>query len=375
MIVVLADDLTGAAELGGIGVRHGLSVEVNMDVPASVKADLLVIAANTRSMGEKEAVAVMERLTGQLMVLRPEWIYKKADSVLRGHVAAEIGVQLKVSGLDSALLVPANPALGRTIKDGQYFLHGRPIHESSFRMDPEFAMTSYRIEDMLRSQVYVKKPGDELPGSGIIVGEAVADEDLDVWAGIAGKSMLPAGAAGFFSALLLARRGKAMVEKGEATMNRGTGMAEKGHPILFVSGTTFDKNRAIIRKIRAAGGPVYYIDDAGAYEHIVHALQYGRKAIVAVEEREAAAHILRERMADLVSRVFAAVHPGELVIEGGATAYAILSRVGLRVFFPEEELAPGIVRMRAAGAGTVLHVAVKPGSYEWPAPLRKRLEY
>src|SRR5882757_10096749 len=44
MIAVIADDLTGAAELGGIGLRYGLSVEVNMDVNLSTKADLLVIA-------------------------------------------------------------------------------------------------------------------------------------------------------------------------------------------------------------------------------------------------------------------------------------------------------------------------------------------
>src|ERR1700733_8695520 len=109
MIAVIADDFTGAAELGGIGLRHGLVTEVSTTVNAATDADLLVIAADTRSKGLSVAVEEMGIIARQLKVLQPLWIFKKVDSVLRGHVVPEINVMMDVLGWPLALLVPANP--------------------------------------------------------------------------------------------------------------------------------------------------------------------------------------------------------------------------------------------------------------------------
>ncbi len=142
MIAVIADDFTGAAELGGIGLRYGLSVEINTAVHPATKADLLIIAADTRSTGEAAAVKEMETITQALVQLKlPVLIYKKTDSVLRGHIIAEITAQLETLGLTKALLVAANPALGRTIIDGVYLLNGQPIHTAAaFPPIPNFPL-------------------------------------------------------------------------------------------------------------------------------------------------------------------------------------------------------------------------------------------
>nr|WP_286524181.1 nucleotide-binding domain containing protein [Duncaniella freteri] len=50
------------------------------------------------------------------------------------------------------------------------------------------------------------------------------------------------------------------------------------------------------------------------------------------------------------------------MIEGGATAYASLQRLGWDTFTITDEIAPGVIRMRAPN-GT--HVTMKPGSYPW----------
>ena len=42
MIVVIADDFTGAAEVAGLGLMHGLSVELDIEGVWSSGADLLV---------------------------------------------------------------------------------------------------------------------------------------------------------------------------------------------------------------------------------------------------------------------------------------------------------------------------------------------
>src|SRR3990170_4475510 len=138
MIVVIADDLTGAAELSGLGLKYGLQVEVATSVDFQSKADLLIISTDTRSMEKQHAVDEMMRVTSLIKKMEPALIYKKVDSVLRGHVIDELTAQLKVLDLTRALLVPANPSLGRTIHNGTYFIHDQPVHLTAFSTDPEF---------------------------------------------------------------------------------------------------------------------------------------------------------------------------------------------------------------------------------------------
>ncbi|MDZ7765875.1 MAG: nucleotide-binding domain containing protein [Melioribacteraceae bacterium] len=79
-------------------------------------------------------------------------------------------------------------------------------------------------------------------------------------------------------------------------------------------------------------------------------------------------HYLREQMAQLVHQLFKQVHINELLIDGGATVYAIAEKMGLQKFFPVQELAPGVIRMKIDEIDD-LYVTIKPGSYLWPEML------
>jgi uncharacterized protein YgbK (DUF1537 family) len=366
MIAVIADDLTGAAELGGIGLRHGLKTEIRTSLassaasrPGEVRADLLIIAADSRSKPQPAAIEEMTTITRALKLLKPAWIYKKTDSVLRGHVIAELNVHLDVLGLAGALLIPANPHLGRTIRDGHYYLHDKPIHHSAFSVDPEFPIHSSDVRDMLLTReqpVQVRKPREELPVRGVVVGEVHDAADLGSWAGRLPPQTLPAGAAGFFSALLDVRV-PAKPATAEAT-------AHLGSPRLFISGTTFDRSRDAIKHI------AHYLPehpDEAWYEEIASLLRTQKKAIIAIDPdwHGHKAHELRALMAEAVRHILKKTTPKELIIEGGATAYAILQATAWHTFIPVQELAPGLVRMRVAEAPD-LFVTVKPGSYPWP---------
>ena len=397
MIAVLADDLTGAAELGGIGLRYGFSVEINTAVPGTTKADLLIIAADTRSMEREQAVREIESLTKALSQLRPTLIYKKVDSVLRGHVVAEIKTQLKVLGLKRSLLVPANPALGRTIQDGVYLLHGQPVHLSSFALDPEFPITRSGVQEMLQAseeQIWLRRPVDDLPEEGIIVGEVSHARDLQAWTGRMEEDVLAAGAAGFFTALL-DRMNIADRKEPAPEAIAGAGIT------LVVCGSTYDKSRRLVRNIKEQGGPVSYMpaaiaagreageveQETGAsgeetraalydawyevwYEDTLRLIRDQGRAIIAIDpattDGSSSARLLRERMARLVRLVLQGGNIEELFIEGGSTAFAILQTSGLQVFSPVQELSAGVIRMSAAQSPG-LHITVKPGSYDWPA--------
>ena len=56
MIVVVADDMTGAAEIAGFCLRYGLRVAFATEVTELPKADVLVVATDTRSMELNDAV-------------------------------------------------------------------------------------------------------------------------------------------------------------------------------------------------------------------------------------------------------------------------------------------------------------------------------
>jgi uncharacterized protein YgbK (DUF1537 family) len=277
-------------------------------------------------------------------------------------VIAELKTHLDILRLKSALLIPANPILGRTIRDGHYYLNGEPIHYSAFSIDPEFPIYSADIQDMLRTQhepIRLRKPDEELPVNGIVVGEVNDLTDLQTWAHRLPAHTLAAGSAGFFSALLDRRFQLKTADSGHI-----------GTPLLFISGTTFDRSRDSIKRQKDAGGPVRYLPenpDEPWLDDITHLLQKQNKAVIAIDPawHSYPAHELRGRMAKIVNSILGKTTPAEMIIEGGATAYAILNATGWRSFIPEQELAPGLVRMRVAEAPD-LFVTVKPGSYPWP---------
>ncbi len=378
MIAVIADDLTGAAELGGIGLRYGLAVEINTKINSNSKADLLVIAGDTRSKNKKEAVEEMVDITAKVAKFKPALIYKKVDSVLRGHVIDELTAQLKELRLSKALLVPANPDLGRTIRDGTYYLNDEPIHLSSFSKDPEFAINSSGVLDMLRGNgftIQVRKKEEGLLHKGITVGEALNSNDLKAWAAQIDDNTLIAGASGFFTAIL-------DNILSNADQHAAINPPDLSYPALYISGTTFNKKIEDIRKIKNNGGPVSYMPSqiiaspnppVDVYNkwavEVVALLSNHKKAIIAIDpntvQKKETALSLRTKTAIAAERIFDQIYIRELFVEGGSTAAAIIKRLNFNCFYPVKEYAPGIVRMRVEGKQN-LHLTIKPGSYDWP---------
>ncbi|GEO04389.1 membrane protein [Adhaeribacter aerolatus] len=379
MIAVVADDLTGAAELGGIGLRYNLKVEICTQVNAQTKADLLIISTDSRSKNKEAAEKVTEKVFRELLLLKPELIYKKMDSVLRGHVLPEIQAQMRAMNFQRALLVPANPALGRTITNGIYYLHGVPIQETSFSQDPEFPLTSSRVVNILQSGdevVQVQSYNQPLPEARILVGEVSSADDLKGWAQSLDTETALAGASGFFTALLESKGYLATETTVSSTLN-------PGKPALFVCGSTFAKSRALVKAVHVSGGPISYLPPELLLEpniseaqvklwadEIVFLIQTNNQAILAIDPDSTVnisvnAVTLRDIMAQAIQKVFKQIGLTELYLEGGSTAAAIFERLGFNQFYPQQELAPGVIRMQVAGLPN-LHLTLKPGSYDWP---------
>ncbi len=124
MIVVLADDYSGAAEIAGIAHRFGFETKLITEYGDISKTEILVIDTDTRSCSQETAIKKLKNIITMISNIEIEWMYKKVDSVLRGHVLAEINQILDETNFTRAILVPANPSKGRKIKNGTYFIEG-----------------------------------------------------------------------------------------------------------------------------------------------------------------------------------------------------------------------------------------------------------
>jgi uncharacterized protein YgbK (DUF1537 family) len=51
----------------------------------------------------------------------------------------------------------------------------------------------------------------------------------------------------------------------------------------------------------------------------------------------------------------------DIIIEGGATAYTVLERLGISSFDVEYEYSPGVVCLSHGN----MRIILKPGSYQW----------
>jgi uncharacterized protein YgbK (DUF1537 family)/GNAT superfamily N-acetyltransferase len=151
VVTILADDLTGAADCGLAFLRAGFPVTVGLGAaPGPVAA----IDLDTRRRPDAAAVRTAAASAEGLL-------YLKIDSTLRGHVAEEVRAALDGAGLARAVVAPAFPAQGRTVRGGQVHVDGRPGRSLAGIVDAE-------TDDDLRAIV-----------------DSVGDEPV-LWAGSAG---------------------------------------------------------------------------------------------------------------------------------------------------------------------------------------------
>src|SRR5882724_3860400 len=136
-ILIIADDLSGAADCGMACAGSGLRTVVMLgNSVTAVDADVLSVDADTRGLDPKRAVWETAMLMRRYMSSREQIVFKKLDSTLRGNVGAELAAVLTTQrgatvqpGHVIAVLAPAFPANGRTTRGGKQLLNGKPLEE------------------------------------------------------------------------------------------------------------------------------------------------------------------------------------------------------------------------------------------------------
>jgi uncharacterized protein YgbK (DUF1537 family) len=386
MIGVIADDLTGAAEIGGIGCGHGLKSEVIIRSNCEAAADLLCVDTDSRSCTAKEAARRATSAARKLQRAGAVWIYKKVDSVLRGNLVAEIQAIQQTLNLQSTLLVPANPCFGRVIRGGHYFINGKPIDQTDFAYDPQYPRTTSSVLELLGAAktraVTVTRLAAPLPTSGIILGEVSSSKDVQQWAARLGKNILPAGGAEFFAAVINAV-GRKLTTRPALPDSATTSRNSKELRELFICGSTSEFTNRFVNEARANGTPVFSLLESerenfsftrtilqDLIQNAISALHSNQRVILTIGRpliaRRAIAQKLTAYLVQVAVAVMARSKPHWVYAEGGATAAELVRRLGWNRMKVLKELAPGVTTLSLPAQESPL-LTIKPGSYPgWP---------
>ena len=344
-MVVIADDITGAAEIAGIAHAAGQQARLlcaSGPLYCDTVAVTTVIATDTRSMSEPEAAAETRRIASAISH-HTSPIFKKTDSALRGHVVAELTALMDVTGYQRAVYLPANPSKGRIIRKGIYYINEIPIHETAFNYDPEFPARTSSLRERF----------PDAEAKGIIMPDAESEDDIRhiIRQYDDGKTIF-AGAADLFTLI------PPITPIGPIGPISPT-------TTLILCGSTQSKPLNLGIPIAPMPREVYDGEQGAGYWFQSLATP-ATSLILTIPHthrtgKEVAVH-LRTVMAEMAQRLVRKHRPDHLIIEGGATAWATLQALGWTDFRIVSQIAPGVVQMSATN-GTL--VTLKPGSYPW----------
>jgi len=360
---LLADDLSGALEAGAAFVRWGgkailpLSPISLSAVPKSFSDDALwVVNLQTRNVDEATLRERWNRWQTVLPHILP--YYVKIDSTLRGAVGHLLTCLLETYPTVPVVVAPANPRVGRTVRHGVLYVHGVPLHQTSYANDPDYPI--YRSAIVSRLQV-----GDTSLPKSVVIADAETEEDLQLLAHQIlheFAACIPVGSGGLVSAIA------------EQTANACSNTVVASEPhyqnsvrlYLVGSANAVSRQQAEIlhqkRKVPQIGW-----EQANALEKVLSALREKRTAILTSSET---VNLLNPKVAQRLAELSKAVlHQdatppvSHLFLTGGETAEAVLQTIGcswLTIQGVEEQ--SGAVF--AKGDSTEFPMfAVKPGGF------------
>ncbi|MBB6181031.1 four-carbon acid sugar kinase family protein [Pseudorhizobium flavum] len=330
MLAILADDLTGALDASAPFAARGRHVEVALTVEAiagALRARPEVLAINLGSR-ERDVAVARARTTAALGALPPATrLFKKIDSRLKGHIAAE----LDVTPFKSALVAPAIPSFGRIVQNGEV---------QGFGITNPISIRKCLGRHMERATVP----------------DTLAQDDLREWVARsdAGGFDLLVGARGLAEALADTMTARASARLAELPQGTALFVVGSHDPITLVQ---VEELRGVfdVDYMAAPNGKVLPTRPINAMITVVQAVQ-GEVPADPLEVSRA----LAKAVVPMVSKTVST-----LLLTGGATAEAVMEEMGINRFRLAGECLPGLGLAHAGG----LCIITKSGGFGGPDTL------
>ena len=384
-ILILADDLSGAADCAVACHRAGMQAKVCMEPQAFTdQAEALAVDLDSRPRSPAQAWALT---LAAKSLIDGRALYRKIDSTLRGHVSLEIAATLEAAGPGAFVVVcPAYPITGRTVVDGRVYVDGRPLEETEIWLRDGRGTTDLRALLAEAGLAVAALPlavvrGADLgaamvqaraSGARALVCDAQTEADLQaiVAAGLPMAGVTWAGSGGMTIPLAAALSTGRSPPRRPVTRHAGPHLVTVGsassvsrEQLALLSADPRVQTVLITPRVLLEGA-----DAPGwrpASRSLVAAIGKPGKDTVAVAIDPAApvepavGPALAAGLGRLVGRQLGRF--GTLTATGGETARALLAAAGARALCVERELEPGVVLSTLEGSG--LPVVTKAGAF------------
>jgi uncharacterized protein YgbK (DUF1537 family) len=392
-VLIIADDLSGAADCASAFVKAGLQTLVVIDHRAEQGADteavqVISIDADTRRLPAAEAAQIhldifnRYRSAGHLL-------YKKIDSTLRGNFAEELGVIIDQAGL--AIVAPAFPQAGRLTKKGHQYLNDMPLEMTEIWRGEGIAGTAHIpgmlarhgiktasicIDEIRQSAQHLRTLLETCARDGVqaVVCDVEVDADLQAIAQASISLSMPrfwVGSAGLANYLPAAAHAAAKPVLAAPAPVKTNGS------ILTVVGSLSSVSRAQAEYLFATGQmervnvPTSVLRQGRSHPQwqelgntLEASLQKNRDVLIMINMEEPVnmgeGLQLCQALALLVAPL--AEHIGAVISTGGETARAILSAMGAKGLRLVGEIESGVPLSVAAGIKPI-PVITKAGAF------------
>ena len=404
----IADDFTGATDLAAMLVARGMRTVQVIGVPeagsAVPEADAVVVALKIRTVPAAEAVGqAMAALRWLQSAGCRQYFWKYCstfDSTDEGNIGPVADALLHALDAGFAIACPAFPANARSVFQGHLFVGDKLLNESGMEHHPLTPMRDANLVRVLGRQtdgtvglvpfatvvqgapaIRDAMTGQRDRGRRYAIVDAVRDADLEAIGEAVAAHALLTGGSGIAMGLADNFRRAGLLGEVAAGVLPGAG----GHAAVLAGSCS----RATLLQIATArdGMAVLELDpletpDAAAMA--ARALEWATPKLGAAPVLIAAsappdkvaalqAQLGRERAGALVEDTLAAIAEGlvaggvrRLVVAGGETSGAVVSRLGVRQLQIGPQIAPGVPWTYAEGGSAPLHLALKSGNFGGP---------
>jgi D-threonate/D-erythronate kinase len=375
-ILIIADDLTGAAEIGGIAFNCGLTVRIlfeSMNI-AQFPEDVIILDSNSRNLAPEEAYQSVRNLISGIDFSLFNMVFKKVDSVLRGPIASEIKAMLDAMDIDLAYLVPANPSMNRIIRTGKYYIDDIPVNKTDFKFDPHYPRTSKYVRDLIidccNALITADDPNHKSRIRIMIPDMTSSEELISFVKDIPNTPILLAGASDFFKELVASKFNLKPSNKAKRFH-----ITNSTH---FLIGSNSKSSRKTVRLLAKTDYfvsrlPFAALENKERYDewtrHIISELVDKRCIVISGPARRIEdpmkINIITGKLLMSAGIMVENMASGSLLlIEGGATSSQFFRYKNWNNLTISDAFETGIVSLSPPDCD--IKIIIKPGSYNWP---------
>jgi uncharacterized protein YgbK (DUF1537 family) len=412
--LVIADDLTGAADAGAQFAKRGLDTRLisckdrsKIDFSRYIHQDVLVVNTDSRGLSPDEASSLISDVLKNYKKDLFPILYKKVDSTLRGNVGCEIDAILKTMDGVLCFMAPSYPEQDRRLVGGIMIVGGKPLALTEVAMSTTLPIRESHVHKLLQQQsqtsigwidltlvasnfkcLQEKVEKEEKRGIRLIIFDAVSRQDLTNVTEVGfslKKKPLFVGSAG------LAEEVAKKISPPEGTpLVTSKQVVKPFKHILIISGTASSVTHQQLRRIEQRGIPTYQLSktllvgddvrvDAERKEiskKISDSLSQGMVILKTTPEMlqpENSADLpiylkIVETLSDValssLERSKVEMHELALILTGGDTAQSIINALGNEGIEIEGELLKGIVKGHLIGGNwDGLNIITKAGAF------------